>query len=85
MASTGIISGDTNGFRTSEVCNLFHFVLALDLCNNPCGRRRLVGELGRKGRHSLVNVSTWMLWPTWQQRLRALKTFLVHAQSRDRR
>ncbi|KAF1013056.1 MAG: hypothetical protein VB140_04510 [Burkholderia sp.] len=34
MASTGIISGDTNGLRTSEVCNSFPFVLTLDLCNN---------------------------------------------------
>ncbi|KAF1007826.1 MAG: hypothetical protein E5299_02005 [Burkholderia gladioli] len=34
MASTGIISGDTNGLRTSEVCNPFHFVITLDLCNN---------------------------------------------------
>ncbi|KAF1009843.1 MAG: hypothetical protein E5299_01837 [Burkholderia gladioli] len=34
MASTGIILGDTNGLRTSEVCNPFHFVLPLDLCNN---------------------------------------------------
>ncbi|KAF1017937.1 MAG: hypothetical protein E5299_00195 [Burkholderia gladioli] len=36
MASTGIISGDTNGLRTSEGCNPFpfHFVLTLDLCNN---------------------------------------------------
>ncbi|KAF1016647.1 MAG: hypothetical protein E5299_00446 [Burkholderia gladioli] len=34
MASTGIISGNTNGLRTSEVCNPFHYVLTLDLCNN---------------------------------------------------
>ncbi|KAF1014373.1 MAG: hypothetical protein E5299_00804 [Burkholderia gladioli] len=34
MASTGIISGDTNTLRTSEVCNPFHFILTLDLCNN---------------------------------------------------
>ncbi|KAF1018070.1 MAG: hypothetical protein E5299_00140 [Burkholderia gladioli] len=34
MASMGIISGDTNGLRTSEVCNPFHFVLSLDLCND---------------------------------------------------
>ncbi|KAF1012574.1 MAG: hypothetical protein E5299_01152 [Burkholderia gladioli] len=34
IASTGIISSDTNGFRTSEVRNPFHCVLTLDLCNN---------------------------------------------------
>ncbi|KAF1016460.1 MAG: hypothetical protein E5299_00568 [Burkholderia gladioli] len=34
MASTGIISGNANGLRTSEVCNPFHYVLTLDLCNN---------------------------------------------------
>ncbi|KAF1012419.1 MAG: hypothetical protein E5299_01184 [Burkholderia gladioli] len=38
MASKGIISGNANGLRTSEVCNPFHYVLTLDLCNNALGR-----------------------------------------------
>ncbi|KAF1015400.1 MAG: hypothetical protein E5299_00623 [Burkholderia gladioli] len=39
MTLTGIILGDTKGLRTSEVCNPFHYVLTLDLCNNARNRR----------------------------------------------